>query len=48
MNFMDWVTRIERINAADYVEFPAAARNKIKDNYLDYCYTNGVAARGVF
>jgi hypothetical protein len=37
MTYLEWITKIEKIVLWDYVRFPEAQKNKIRNNYRDYC-----------
>ena len=44
MNFMTWLTNIERMTAETYENLPALYRDKIRLNYQSYCEDYGYAA----
>ena len=44
MNFMTWLTNIERMTAETYESLPALYQDKIRLNYQSYCEGYGYAA----
>ena len=44
MNFMTWLTNVERMTAETYENLPALYQDKIRLNYQSYCEDYGYAA----
>ena len=44
MNFMTWLTNVERMTAETYESLPALYQDKIRLNYQSYCEDYGDVA----